>query len=63
MKNMSRRLGLIRENNSCCALALEARDVNVGTYSQINEHMMIYDTQGQGHSVTFVQGHTDATFS
>ena len=36
----------------------EASEVKVGTYSQINEYMTIYD-QGQGHSLTFVQGHSD----
>ena len=32
------------------------------TYSQIHLYLTIYD-QGQGHSLTFVQGHSDSTFS
>ena len=42
---------------------MEACEVNVGTYSQMNEYMPIMITQGQGHSLTFVQGHSDSTFS
>ena len=33
--------------------------IKVGIYSKLNEHMEIYITRGQGHSLTFVQGHTD----
>ena len=41
----------------------EFYDVKVGTYSQINEYMSIYDYQGQCHSQTFIQAHSDSTFS
>ena len=37
---------------------IEACEVQVDTYSQVNEYMIIYDTQG--HLLTFVQGHLDS---
>ena len=41
-------------------------DIRVGRLSQLNEYMKLYEYQtdkGQGHSLTFVQGHSDSTFS
>ena len=40
----------------------EFYEVKVGT-CQINEYMTIYDYQGQGYSLAFVEGHRDSTFS
>ena len=34
-------------------------DVRVGRFSQLNEYMQLYEY----HSLTFVQGHSDSTFS
>ena len=34
-----------------------------GRCSKINEYMKLHEYQGQGHSMTLVQGHSDSTFS
>ena len=33
-------------------------DIKVGRFIQLNEYI-----EGQGHSLTFIQGHSDSTFS
>ena len=38
-------------------------NIKVGRFSQLNEYMNLYDINGQGHSLNFVQGHSDSTFS
>ena len=41
----------------------EFYEVKVGTYSQINEYMTIYDYPRSMPFIDFVQGHLDSTFS
>ena len=41
----------------------EFYEVKAGTYSQINEYMTVMNTQYQGHSLTFSQGHSASTVS
>ena len=38
-------------------------DIKVGRCSQLNEDMNFLNVKGQGHSLTFVEGHLDSTFS
>ena len=40
-------------------------DIKVGRFSLLNEYMNHYimNIKGQGHSLNFVQGHSDSTFS
>ena len=37
--------------------------MKVGTYCWINQYMTIYNNPNSSHSMTFVQGHSDSTFS
>ena len=41
---------------------IEVYEVKVGTNSWLTEYMDTYDTKGQGHCLTFVQGHADLYF-
>ena len=46
--------------------AVVVYDIKVGRFSQLNEYIYLYEYQtdkGQGHSLTFVQDHSDSTFS
>ena len=38
-------------------------DIKVGRFSQLNEYMNLYEYQRSWHSLSFVQGHSDSTFS
>ena len=38
-------------------------DIKVGRCSQVNECMTFMNIKGQGHSLTFIQGHSVSTFS
>ena len=38
-------------------------DIKVSRCSQLNEYMNIYEYQSSSHSLTFVKGHSDSTFS
>ena len=37
-------------------------DIKVGRFSLLNEYMNFMNIKGQGHSLTFVQSHSDSTF-
>ena len=37
-------------------------DIKVGRFIQLNEYMNFYEIKGQGHTMTFVQGHSDSIF-
>ena len=36
--------------------------IRVGRCIQLNEFMNLYEYQSQGHSLTFIQGHSDSAF-
>ena len=38
-------------------------DIKVGRFSLLNEYMNLMNIKGQGHSLNFVKGHSDSTFS
>ena len=38
-------------------------NINIGKCSQLNKYTNLYEYQSQGHSLTFVEGHSDSTFS
>ena len=38
-------------------------DIKVGRCCQLNEYTNLWNIKGQGHSMTFAEGHLDATFS
>ena len=38
-------------------------DIKVGRFSQLNQYMNFMNIRGYGHSLAFVQAHSDSTFS
>ena len=42
---------------------IEVNDIKVGRCSQLNEYMNLMNIKGQGHSLTFVECHSDSIFS
>ena len=52
-----------KQRNGFFSETIVVYDIKVSRCGQPNEYMNLYEYQSQGHSLTFVQGHLDSTFS